>query len=514
MSESTDVADVVIVGSGLTGAVYARLVADTVPAVRILIVEAGPAVTEPPGRHLSHVTDPGELDRAQVASQGPLRVRHGTTVASGIAHNVPRGQRDGAFLSRPGLFPVDPGGSLPAAQAACNVGGMATQWFAACPRPGGAERIDFLDPAVLDGALGVAERLLRVSARQFADSPVESRIRRRLGAALDDGRAAHRRVQPLPMALTVENGSVRRAGVDVVLGGLLGDRRRHVVLRTRTLCSRVLTDDGGVTGVELRDLATGSVSTVRTGHVVVAADSLRTPQLLFASGIRPPALGRYLNEHAQVSLAAELHGFAGEVPAGPARGVTWIPYDDLTFPFHGMVTPLDPTTLPVPAPHPWAAVHLFVPQDVAAGNRVTFSDDERDWAGLPVMRLRHRPSPADGATIGAAREAVLRLSRLLGRPVEGEVPWVHPPGSSLHYQGTVRMGVSDDGTSVCDPVSQVWGVRGLYVAGNGVIPTRTACNPTLTSMALAVLGARDLCDRLGRPAVVGAASGAASAAVR
>jgi choline dehydrogenase-like flavoprotein len=56
--------------------------------------------------------------------------------------------------------------------------------------------------------------------------------------------------------------------------------------------------------------------------------------------------------------------------------------------------------------------------------------------------------------------------------------------------GTIRMG------SVCDRHSRVWGFDNLYVAGNDVIPTMTAGNPTLTSVALAILGARDIVARL------------------
>jgi choline dehydrogenase-like flavoprotein len=56
----------------------------------------------------------------------------------------------------------------------------------------------------------------------------------------------------------------------------------------------------------------------------------------------------------------------------------------------------------------------------------------------------------------------------------------------MHYQGTTRMGDEDDGTSVCAQDGRVWGTSNVFVAGNGLISTMTATNPTLTSVAHAL----------------------------
>jgi choline dehydrogenase-like flavoprotein len=64
-----------------------------------------------------------------------------------------------------------------------------------------------------------------------------------------------------------------------------------------------------------------------------------------------------------------------------------------------------------------------------------------------------------------------------------------------HHIGTVRMG-SDPSTGVVDPNGEVWGTKGLFVAGTAIFPTSGFANPTLTAVALALRLAEHLIWRL------------------
>ncbi|WP_404429540.1 GMC family oxidoreductase N-terminal domain-containing protein [Microbacterium lacus] len=498
--------DVAIVGSGPTGAAYARILSEIAPDAEVAMFEVGPTVSNPPGAHVKNIADADERADAQVRSEGPDAHDDGDRVG-GIVKTAQRRARPGTFLLESG-YQVEGEEGLPAAAMSSNVGGMAAHWTGACPRPNDSERIDFLDATgELDELLAEAERLLGVTANAFDASPHAPLVRGRLAAAADAGREDHERVQRMPLAVhRREDGRLVWSGSDVVLG----DEARanaNFHLFDESLVTRVLVEDGRATGVVVTDRRTGENHEVRARYVVVAADALRTPQVLWASGIRPPALGRYLNDQAQIVFAVRIRDFVpAEGAEGAAQtglseysGVTWVPFTD-EMPFHGQVMQLDASPVKLAEDDPAApgsivGLGLFCAKDLQASDRVEFTDGDVDGYGMPAPTVHYTLSARDHEVIERAKAEVVRLGKAIGEPLDDR-PFMMPLGASLHYQGSTRMGLADDGESVCDSDSQVWGVPGLFVAGNGVIPTSTACNPTLTSVALAVRGARKIASDL------------------
>ena len=209
----------------------------------------------------------------------------------------------------------------------------------------------------------------------------------------------------MPLAVRVDNGQVHWSGADVVLADTL--TAPTVELITTTLCRRVLVDENGrAQGVELEDLQTGEIRRVSARWVVVAADALRTPQLLWASGIRPTALGRYLNDQPQVIAAVRLDDEvvagheaearttgSGSTGAAQHSGVSWVPFDE-DHPFHGQVMQLDASPIPLTTDTPVAPGSIvglgwFCRKDVRAEDAVTFDDTAVDVYGMPAMRIHY-----------------------------------------------------------------------------------------------------------------------------
>ena len=95
---------------------------------------------------------------------------------------------------------------------------------------------------------------------------------------------------------------------------------------------------------------------------------------------------------------------------------------------------------------------------------------------MPAMTVHYRSRARDHEVIDRGKDEIVRLGKAVGEPLDDR-PFMMPLGASLHYQGTTRLGAADDGSSVCSPEGEVWGVPGLFVAGNGVIPTVDRVQP-------------------------------------
>jgi choline dehydrogenase-like flavoprotein len=494
---------VVIVGSGPTGATYARLLLEQVPDVSVLMVEAGPAVTTPLGMNVKNIPDPEQQAAARLASQG-------TSHESGVS-GIPGGVVvEGTITARQGTHLIgrsaDGSPGLPAAAGCTCVGGQGVHWTCATPRPRGSERIGFIPVAEWDEHITTAERLLHVHRPDFTGAPQAAAILERVREEFaPDGID----VRPLPVAADPRpDGSLRWSGTDVVLGPLIERTDDRFTLRAETLCVRVALDGDRAVGVVLRDRRSGEEDEVRADAVVVAADALRTPQLLWASGVRPEALGRYLTEHPLLfGVVAVRPGVLpkrqdADAPLDPIRAIVAIPFDEQRHPYSAqlMYSPVSPAPLPEGSrfrdnPAGYVGMGWGIRKRPRPEDRLTFEDDQPDENGLPDIRIAYELTDVEEADFERARKHQARAAAALGEFVDG-MPKVMPAGSSLHYMGTVRMGSVDDGTSVCDSFSRVWGVPGLRLAGNGLIPTANSMNPTLTSVAIAVRGAAALAQEL------------------
>ena len=498
---------VLIVGSGPTGATYARRLIDGTPDVSVLMVEAGPVLSSPVGMNVRNIGDEEERLAARLASQGPQ------SDVSGVA-GIPTGTVvEGTITARQGTHlvgsPAPGSGGMPAAAVATCVGGQGAHWTCATPQPAEGERVDFIEPGKWERHITAAEKLLHTTHNAFRGSPQAEAILKLVGDEFDaDGIT----VRPLPVAADANpDGSMRWAGTDVVLDGLArpgADAGGRFELRSETLCTRLVLDGDAVTGAVLRNVRTGDEETVTADAVVVAADAIRTPQLLWASGIRPSALGRYLTEHPLLfGVLAVRDGVLpprqpGAKPVDPVSAVVGVSFRQDVHPFHAqlMYSPVCPVPLPPGDPHAdnpagYVGMGWGIRKWPRLEDRLTFDDSTPDSFGLPSVQIAYDLTDREEAELDRARSFQARAAAVLGEFLPG-MPVVMPAGSSLHYMGTVRMGPADDGTSVCDPDSRVWGVDRLYLAGNGLIPTANACNPTLTSVAFAVRGADRLAAEL------------------
>jgi pyranose oxidase len=261
--------------------------------------------------------------------------------------------------------------------------------------------------------------------------------------------------------------------------------------------------------VKVKDLTDLTSKRIYADTFIVAGGSFLTPRLLWQSKIRYYALGRYLNENpvagCRVYLGEEIQKALRDNPENPARERAipvplydpepMLGYDSTEEkPWHAQIHRAGRFRTYDPAADARLIVDFiwFGMVDPNPDNRITFSEIYTDRFGMPQISIEYRLSDSDQKKADEMKEDLETTAMAIGdftKPSVGVAPLILPAGSSLHLQGTYRMGddaLQDEKTSVVDTYSKVWGIDNLYLGGLGIIPTKMASNPTLTACAFAI----------------------------
>lgn len=264
------------------GALVARLLRRSDPALHITMADGGSPIGGTPGRHLHDLDDPDLWSRYnEKVATGIQGMYTGAEVVREVAGSLPD--------LTPGMFHALAFGqdaeAMPQAALAWNAGGMGVHWTAATPWPAGDEVFDFGDPDAWAADLDTARALLAVTPAAIGPTKVGELVldvlRRRYGGTGPADRAP----QPMPMAVTpTPSGPMPRTAPGTIFPALAQGGDPAFTLLTGTLVTALSRDAGRVTGARLRRVADGTESELRAGTVVVCADALRTP-----NSCTPPA---------------------------------------------------------------------------------------------------------------------------------------------------------------------------------------------------------------------------------
>lgn len=315
-------------------------------------------------------------------------------------------------------------------------------------------------------------------------------------------------------------------------------------------CTRVLFSDGkdkvaiGAEGIwTSRDEHSGvsgacysrTVRIMAHRAVIVAAGAFGTPHLLQRSGIRNPHLGSHLHLH-PVSFCAAV--FDHDVRPWEGGILTSVVNDlenvessgygvklECTSMIPGIFLPLFPWTSGLEwkifcAKMRRMTGYISLARDQGEGKvyvdpqepgrvRVQYDVDKKDQKHISMglvelakilfvegAREIHVSVPGvphfvrqgtisasaddteEGVNNHAFQEWLTNLKALVSRGMSSETSF-----ASAHQMGTARMG-STPRTSVVDPTGQVWGSPKLYVADASAFPAASGVNPMITTMAL------------------------------
>lgn len=276
-------------------------------------------------------------------------------------------------------------------------------------------------------------------------------------------------------------------------------------------------------GVTYLNTQTGSYQKYSARAVILAAGSLSSTKILLNSvsptfpegiGNTQGLLGRYLHDH-PVEYAQLKSDFVFRRLNDRDKGGIYItrehyksshPLQALAFLIYGGIGETQPTVLHEGLTQRKTSVvseqissndkcHMsvcfFGTQVPTAENQVTLHPTQKDRYGLPLLQISTRFSSDELKNMKRGRELIPEILSSLGKRIFNHTSQLEPPGTSVHYGGTVRMHESPQ-YGVLNEWNRLHDVKNLYVVDASCFTTCVEKNPTLTAMALSIRAAEKL----------------------
>ena len=266
----------------------------------------------------------------------------------------------------------------------------------------------------------------------------------------------------------------------------------------------------------------GSTGTARGALFVLAANGIETPRLLLMSATEqyPDGLanasgqvGRNFMDHPGLHIQMDLPEpvYSGRGPVSTRQCLAWCEGDfrrshagwlmdtnntlDLhTLAQQAMVNGHWPPALDAAVRQ--RAQHQFqidahMEQLPYASNRITLDWTRRDRAGQPKIQLSYTYGDYEQAGFARIRDVFRTIGQTLGaRDTRLSDPFAHH-----HLMGATRMG-SDPRHAVTDSHGRAHDHANLFLLGSSLFPTGGTANPTLTIAALALRSVRAMLRQL------------------
>lgn len=362
------------------------------------------------------------------------------------------------------------------------LGGRTIFWACESPRLHSSEFKDWPFPyKELVPYYLIAENMMNVTTSYTEDSALQEVLlkRARFGGFPD--------AETIPVAADLEATRYGIVHSNVFFSSILFMARalniRPFDLAVNTRAVQVLTERGRAAGVKVMT-ADRKEHTLTAKNVILSASTWETPRLLLNSGIPGESIGHYLVDHSFVRGTARAKRSDFPEVIGASR--IYVPdTDERSY----QLLALAPSFYKQFEERKISeyidfAFHTYGAVEPRYENYVSLNTAVRDDYGVPLLDIHFSFSKQDNAVIQEMLEATNSFIASLGLSVV-ETPVLRPPGTVSHEAGTCRLG-SSPSNSAANPYGQIYGIKGLYVADNSVLPLNSGSNPTLTTIALAI----------------------------